>query len=216
MLQAKVWRMMWVSLVMALNLSCCAQDPSEPYAVGGDRLGETLTEWKANNPDLDICRNKTHERGERASVDHDVVYCVPRPGADGAPLSFAGATLLAETAWFYKGSLFKIEITLRNKTGLADVMNFLRARLGTQTGRGRTPFRDGFGFRFEQFTWIWRNKVSTAQLTLSNTPDDSPQIIFTLDSVNNNVTESKQEVAAFKRLKETPPRASPYTLISLL
>ena len=178
--------MKWIAISIVFSLSCFAQHLSEPYSVKGDRLGENLATWKANNPRFDSCDGNAGDR----IADPDVVYCVPRSWEDGQSLSFAGSPLLAETTWFYKGSLYKIEMTLLSTAGLANIMTGLKTTLGTPNHRQTKTLRNGFGFKFDRHRWTWTNKVSTAELVYSNTGDDCPRITFTLDGPNKTATAS--------------------------
>lgn len=182
-----------ILFAMVLSFSCSAQVPPNPYAVKDDRLGETLMEWKANNLDLDSCTTQNLNGDSR--ISSDIVSCSPRPGLDGQTLSFAGVPLLMETAWFYKGNLYKVEMILASRRGVPSVMASLIQNLGTHSAKESKASRDGFGFRFDQKSWTWRNKVSTVEFKFSNSVNASPQVTFTLNGGASTLIEANRRQA---------------------
>jgi hypothetical protein len=186
------------ALAIALSVSCPAQTPPKPYTVKSDVLGETLKDWKGNNPQIDHCENNTVDNRAGSEADPDVMFCIPRAGLPDN-LTFAAAPLLEETAWFYKGSLYKLEIVLENRFGLPDVMTGLQAKLGDPATRESAPLQNGFGAKFEQEKWGWTNGVSSAELVYSDASNDHPAITFALDEPNKEVdariTRAQQEKA---------------------
>jgi hypothetical protein len=197
-------RLQWIPLLIAFSaVPSAPQIQPEPYSVKADKLGETLTAWKTNNPRLDKCENDTVDNRIGSAVDPDVVYCIARSWEDDQNLTFATAPLLTETAWFYKGSLYKVEMTLLNRFGLPDVMAGRGTKLGAPSGRETTPMQNGFGASFEEDRWTWANKVSTAELVYTDAPDDCPQVTFTLDAPNKEVTDRQKQVEEGKARSDT-------------
>lgn len=142
-----------------------------------------------------VCSNDTVTNYPGAPVDPDVVFCFP-PSGDN--LTFANAPLLSETSWFYKGHLYKLEMTLRNTFGLPDLMTALGEKFGKPASHQTTQLQNGFGAQFEQDVFNWNNGVSTVELSYVLKPDQSPTLKFTLDAPNREVTE-RQKVASQKK-----------------
>lgn len=181
-----------------LVMAASSQSAPEPYSVKADKLGEALTEWKANNPQVDKCNNNTVDNRPDSAVDPDVIYCFPRSLQDGQSLTYATAPLLTETAWFYNGRLYKVEMTLFSSAWLTNVMTGLAEKFGAPAGRETTPLQNGFGARFEQERWTWTNGVSTVELMYSNAPSNCPDVTFTLDSPNKDVTDRQKQAERLK------------------
>jgi len=173
--------------LVLLSLAASSQTHTEPYSVKTDRLGETVGEWRTNNPHVDSCQNNTVDDHPGSEIDPDLMFCIPRSGFADGSLTFAAAPLLSETAWFYKGSMYKVELTLKNSFGLPDIMTGLRAKFGVPTSKEKTPLQNGFGARFQRDKWTWTNGISTVELVYSDAPNDYPSITFTLDTINKEV-----------------------------
>ena len=191
----------WIIHLIVLSTTYAApQGQPEPYSIKLDKLGENLSQWLANNPDFDYCDNNTVDNRPGSAIDTDVVYCFPRIH-DDKRLTYGSAPLLTETVWFYKRSLYKLEMTLRSRFGLADAMPALEAKFGEPSGREVTWMQNGFGAKFERSRWTWTNKLSTVELVYSDAPDDYPTITVTLDAANKEVSDR------IKRAEQTRARS---------
>jgi len=187
-----------VFLFAVLSTTALSQSAPEPYSVKADKLGETITEWKANNPRLNHCQNSTINDKVGAALDPDVVYCLPRASGDEPDLTYATAPLVSEVAWFYRGTLYKLELPLRSTARLALVMAALGEKFGTATEKETTPLQNGFGAKFVQERWTWKNGVSTLQVVYSDAADSCPAITFTLDAPNKEVTDRWEQTEGSK------------------
>ena len=143
-----------------------------------------------------ICSNDTVTNYPGSPVDPDVVYCFPPSGDNN--LTFANAPLLSETSWFYKGHLYKVEMTLRNTFGLPDLMTALGEKFGKPASHEVTQLQNGFAAQFEQDVFKWNNGVSTLELSYSLKPDECPTVVFTLDAPNREVTERQKNASQRK------------------
>jgi len=169
------------------------QKTAAPYSIKNDKLGESLAAWNANNGRAD-CDNNTVDGRYGSAVDPDVLFCHP-----SGKLTFANEDVTSETAWFYKGRLFKLEMALYNMLRLPPVMTALKEKFGEPSSHEATPLQNGFGARFEFHTWRWTNGISTIELAYSNASmREPPIVIFTLDSINNEITERQQKAKAAK------------------
>jgi hypothetical protein len=146
---------------------------AEPYSVKADKLGETLAEWKANNP-AKYCDNSTVDNRPGSTVDPDVIYCSP-----SGTRTFANQEELSETAWFYKGRLFEVEIILRHWSDRSLVIT-------------------AFGAHFEAHTWRWTNGISTIELAYEDAPEDYLIVTFALDNIYKEIKDRRQKYKANK------------------
>jgi hypothetical protein len=166
---------------------------AEPYSVKADKLGETLAEWKANNP-ADYCNNDTVDGLANSAVDPDVIFCSP-----SGTRTYADQEELSESASFYKGHLFRVQIFLYNMLRLPPVMTALKEKFGTPSGHEATPLHNGFGARFDAHKWRWTNGVSTIELAYIDEPGpDCPIVTFTLDSIYKEIKDRQQKYKATK------------------
>jgi hypothetical protein len=175
-----------ILLFVALAITACAQSAPEPYSVKADQLGETLTQWKANNPRSDECDNITVDDRSGSTLVPNVVYCLN--WETGQNFTYATAPLLVETAWFYKDSLYRVDMTLASTEGLTDVMTGLRQKFGKPVEQETTRTHNSFGGTLEQKRFTWTNRLSTLELIYSDTLDDHPHVTFTLDPANSDAT----------------------------
>jgi len=178
-----------VLLFIAVCVTAFSQSAPQPYSVKADKLGEALTQWKANNPRFDKCGNNMLDDLSDSAVDPSLLYCLARRWEQGQNFTYADASLLSETAWFYKNSLCKVEITLLSDAGLSDLMAALKKKFGKPAGRETTRTRNGFGVISEHVRLNWTNRVSTVELTYSNAINDRPQVTFTLNATSWNLTD---------------------------
>jgi len=186
-----------MAFFIVLTVAASSQSTPEPYAVKSDKLGESITQWKVNNPRLDDCRNSTIGDRPGAASDPYVVYCSPR-GAEEESLTYATAPLLTEIAWFYKSALYKVEMPLHSRARLSQVMTGLEEKFGAPSGRETTPFQNGLGARFEQEGLTWKNGVSTIEIVYSNSPGNAPVLTFVLDAPDKEVTKRWKEADGSK------------------
>jgi len=129
-----------MAFFIVLTVAASSQSTPEPYAVKSDKLGESITQWKVNNPRLDDCRNSTIGDRPGAASDPYVVYCSPR-GAEEESLTYATAPLLTEIAWFYKSALYKVEMPLHSRARLSQVMTASKRSLGPLAGGRQRLFK---------------------------------------------------------------------------
>lgn len=182
-------------------MTAFSQSSPQPYSLKADRLGETLMEWKANNPRFDECDKYRIDDLPDSAIDPKLVYCVTRRWEDGQNFTYARTPLLTETAWFYKNSLYKVEMTLLTDAGIGDVITALKRKFGKPAGSKTTWRENGFGVRFERKRLTWTNRVSTLELTYSNASSDHPEVLFTLNALD------KDRVNRAKRNERTNARS---------
>ena|SRR5271165_863859 len=173
--------------VIAASMTAFSQSAPQPYSLKADRLGETLTQWTANNPRFYRCDRASVDDLPDSTVDPRFVYCLTRRWEQGQNFTYATTPLLTETAWFYKGSLYKVEMTLLTASGIKEVLTGLRWKFGKPAVRETTRTQNGFGVRLEQKRLTWTNRVSTLELTYSNAQADHPNVLFTLNSSDKDV-----------------------------
>jgi hypothetical protein len=183
-------------LLVALGIPAFAQNVPQPYNVKADQLGETLTQWKANNPRSNECDNLTVDDRSNSSLGPKVAYCLN--WVSGQNFTYATAPLLAETAWFNKGILYRVDITLVSTEGLTDVMTGLREKFGKPVKRETMRTQNSFGGRLEQKRFLWTNGPSTLELTYSDTLDDHPHVTFALDPLDRDATRHAKQIERAK------------------
>lgn len=182
-------------------MTALSQSAPQPYSVKADKLGESLMEWRANNPRFDKCEKYAVDDLSDSSIDRKLVYCVTRRWEQGQNFTYATTPLLTETAWFYKDSLYKVDLTLLTDAGIREVITGLTWKFGKPVGRETTRTQNGFGVRSEHKRLTWTNQVSTLELTYSNAQADHPHVLFTLNALDKGVTDrAKQTERAKARL----------------
>ena len=144
-------------------------------------------EWTANNPRFDKCDNSALDDLSDSALDPKLVYCVTRRWKEEQNFTYATTPLLTETAWFYKDSLYKVEMTLLTDAGISGVITRLKWKFGKPAGRESTRTQNGFGARFEHKRLTWKNRVSTLELIYSSASGDHPDLTFTLSPPNQDV-----------------------------
>jgi hypothetical protein len=185
-----------ILIFVALATFARAQSAPEPYSVKADQLGETLTQWKANNPRSNECDNITVDDRSSSTLVPKVVYCLN--WETGQNFTYATAPLLIETAWFYKDSLYRVDMTLASVEGLTHVMTGLREKFGKPVERETTRTQNSFGGTLEQKRFTWTNRLSTLELTYSDTLDDHPHVTFTLDPPDSDATRRAKQTERAK------------------
>jgi hypothetical protein len=105
---------------------------------------------------------------------------------------------LSETAWFYKGRLFEVEIILRHWSDRSLVITALGEKFGTPSSHEIKPLQNGFGAHFEAHTWRWTNGISTIELAYEDAPEDYLIVTFALDNIYKEIKDRRQKYKANK------------------
>jgi len=178
------------------------QSPPVPYSVKADRLGETIAEWTANNPGFVKCPNYAIDDMYGSSVDPKLMYCLTHSREDGQDLTYAESPVLLETAWFYRDSLYKVEMTFLSQAGLTDVIAGLKRKFGKGVGRETTRTQNSFGVRSEQKRLTWTNTISTLQLSYSTASNEFPHLTFTFNALNKELTHGAKSTERARPLSD--------------
>ncbi|HZQ95287.1 MAG TPA: hypothetical protein VFA67_09795 [Candidatus Sulfotelmatobacter sp.] len=182
-------------LILVGTITAVAQSTPTPYSVKADKLGETVVEWEANNPRSARCDDTVLEDFHYSGAGAWIAYCLSRDLHSDHSFTYGAAPLLTQTAWFYNGSLQKLDLTLVSSDALSDIIAGLKAKFGKPASKQTVRLQNGFGSRFEQKRWTWTNRLSVLDFIYSSVPGDRPRITFTLTAPGNE-TQSRQDQRA--------------------
>ena len=171
--------------ILSTWIAAYGQHAAGPYAMKADSLAEPLSEWTKNNPLSSRCDDRVMEDATRPASGSLIAYCLTIKSKVPETFIYAGAPLLAETAWFHDGTLHKIDIEFLSNEALPSLITSLKQKFGKPFSKQTKRLQNGFGSQFEEKYLTWTNKISKLELIYSNVAGSHVQLRFLLQPPDN-------------------------------